>query len=197
MPERVRERVWAQSVAVSVRILQTHVDGAAVKGLDHDQQIDAAGVGEFLSEARGAACREYPIPGRWLNWWRGTLVDTAYQNLDGDGAQVVDAYDEAEQAVGIAGALPGAQATMHRDDPRGIAAVELVALLVPHQWAYGPGRPAGHARGAAQPRKRRGRPDPRRPDSRRSDSGLPGRSRDGRQLTRGRSSPVSVRTRAL
>jgi hypothetical protein len=133
--DKPRKRVWVQNVAVAVRVLETRLDVAEAQGLGPDQQAAADGVRELLGMARDAANRDNPIPSRWANWWRGTLVDAAYQNLHAARAQIVDVYDEAELAAEIPSAIARAQATMHRDDPRRISADDLAAKELPRQRA--------------------------------------------------------------
>ena len=44
-----------------------------------DLSAIADGVQKLTQNARRAAFKVDPIPGRWWNWWSGTLVEAAYQ----------------------------------------------------------------------------------------------------------------------
>jgi hypothetical protein len=133
--ERRRKRIWVQNVAVSVHILQTRVNVAAARGLAPDQEATAVGISELLVRARDAALRDDPRPSRWANWWRGTLVDSAYQNLHAARAQMVDLYDEAELVGEAPSALARAQDTIHRDDPRRLTSDDLAAMPIEQRRA--------------------------------------------------------------
>ncbi|TCN32796.1 hypothetical protein EV644_12410 [Kribbella orskensis] len=78
---RPRKRIWIQHVVVEADKLQVRLDAAKVGGLTPWQEAISQGVAHHISKARAAALREDPIPGGWANWWRGTLVEAAYQNL--------------------------------------------------------------------------------------------------------------------
>jgi len=123
-----RKRVWVQQVAVAALALETRLQIAEARGLTKDQKAAAAGVREFLARAKNAAHRIDPIPSRWANWWRGTLVDTAYQNLHAARAQMIDVYDEAELTAEIPRALARSQAGLHREDPRQVDGPTLLSL---------------------------------------------------------------------
>jgi hypothetical protein len=133
--EKPRKRIWVQQVAVGAEALETRLEVAKARGLKPDTQAAAAGVAEFIKRARAAALRRDPIPSRWGNWWRGTLVEAAYRNLHAARAQMVDLYDEAELFAEVPSAVSRAQATMHREDPRCIARSDLEALPVPQRRA--------------------------------------------------------------
>jgi hypothetical protein len=133
--EKPRRRIWVQQVAVGAEALETRLEVAKARGLKPDTQAAAAGVAEFIKRARAAALRRDPIPSRWGNWWRGTLVEAAYRNLHAARAQMVDLYDEAELFAEVPSAVSRAQATMHREDPRCIARSDLEALPVPQRRA--------------------------------------------------------------
>lgn len=124
-----------QQVAVGAEALETRLEVAKARGLRPDTEAAAKGVAEFIRRARAAALRRDPIPGRWGNWWRGTLVEAAYRNLHAARAQMVDLYDEAELFAEVPSAVSRAQATMHREDPRCIARSDLEALPVPQRRA--------------------------------------------------------------
>jgi hypothetical protein len=133
--EKPRRRIWVQQVAVGAEALETRLEVAKARGLRPDTQAAATGVAEFIRRARAAALRRDPIPSRWGNWWRGTLVEAAYRNLHAARAQMVDLYDEAELFAEVPSAVSRAQATMHREDPRCIARSDLEALPVPQRRA--------------------------------------------------------------
>jgi hypothetical protein len=133
--EKRRKRIWVQQVAVGAEALETRLEVAKARGLHPEAEAAAKGVGEFIKRARDAALRHDPIPGRWGNWWRGTLVEAAYRNLHAARAEMVDLYDEAELSGEIPSAVSRAQSTMHREDPRCIALADLVALPVPRRRA--------------------------------------------------------------
>lgn len=136
VPEKKRrKRIWVQQVAVAAEALETRLNVARSRGLKPGGEAAAVGVAEFIKRARDAALRHDPIPGRWGNWWRGTLVEAAYRNLHAAKAQMVDLYDEAELYAEAPSAVSRAQATMHRDDPRCIAFADLAALPVPKRRA--------------------------------------------------------------
>jgi hypothetical protein len=133
--EKRRKRIWVQQVAVAAEALETRLEVARARGLKPDADAAAHGVAEFIKRSRDAALRHDPIPGRWGNWWRGTLVEAAYRNLHAARAQLVDLYDEADLAAEVPSAISRAQATMHREDPRCIAVADLEALPVPKRRA--------------------------------------------------------------
>jgi hypothetical protein len=136
VPEKKRrKRIWVQQVAVAAEALETRLNVARARGLKPGAEAAAVGVAEFIKRARDAALRHDPIPGRWGNWWRGTLVEAAYRNLHAARAQMVDLYNEAELFAEAPSAVSRAQATMHRDDPRCIASADLAALPVPKRRA--------------------------------------------------------------
>jgi hypothetical protein len=135
VPEKRRRRIWVQHVAVSVQILQTRLDVATARGLRPEQEAAAVGVKELLAKARDAAFRHDPIPSRLSNWWRGTLIDAAYQNLHAASAQIVDLYNRTELAGEAPSALSRARATIHRDDPRYVDAIKLAKMPIGYQRA--------------------------------------------------------------
>lgn len=132
---RVRKRVWVQDVAVAARALQTRLDIATARGLAPEQEAAAEGVRELLSTARNAAFRDDPIPGKWTNWWRGTLVDAAYKNLHAARTQILELYNEAELDAEIPSTVARARETASPDDPRYVSAGEFASLDVPHRRA--------------------------------------------------------------
>lgn len=123
--EKPRKRIWVQHVAVDAEALQTRINAARVRGLDPTQEAIAVGIGEHIRKARDAALRDDPIPGRWANWWRGTLVEAAYRNIHAARAQAIDLYEEHELQAEIPVAVARAQVTLHRADPRQVPVEEL------------------------------------------------------------------------
>ena len=67
------------------------------------------------------------MPGRFWNWWRGTLVEMAYRQMHTARAQMFDLYDESELVAEVPLVVARANATMHRDDPRRLTVRELLA----------------------------------------------------------------------
>ena len=126
--ESPRTRIWVQHVAVETDKLQMRVDAARARGnLTPAQETIAGGVCGFIKKARAAAFRDDPIPGRWANWWRGTLVEAAYRNMHTARAQMIDLYEKEELRAEIPMVVARANATMHRDDPRCITIPDLEA----------------------------------------------------------------------
>ncbi len=117
-----------QQVAVETDKLEMRVQAARSRGtLTESQDVVAAGVSNMVRKARAAALREDPIPGRFWNWWRGTLVEAAYREMHTARAQMVDLYDESELIAEVPHVVARANATMHRDDPRRLTVKELLA----------------------------------------------------------------------
>ena len=118
-----RKRIWVQQVAVETDKLEMRVQAARSRGtLTESQDVVADGVGDLIRKARAAALREDPIPGRFWNWWRGTLVEAAYREMHTARAQMVDLYDESELVAEVPHVVARANATLHRDDPRRLTA---------------------------------------------------------------------------
>ncbi len=123
-----RKRIWVQQVAVETDKLEMRVQAARSRGtLTESQDVVAAGVSDMVRKARAAALREDPIPGRFWNWWRGTLVEAAYREMHTARAQMIDLYDESELIAEVPHVVARANATMHRDDPRRLTVKELLA----------------------------------------------------------------------
>jgi len=127
--EKPRKRIWVQHVAVGAQTMETRLAVARARGLEPDLSAVADGVAQLIARARDAVLRDDPIPGRWANWWRGTLVEAAYRNLHAASAQIVELYNEPEVFAEVPSAVARAQETMHREDPRCIAARDLEALV--------------------------------------------------------------------
>jgi hypothetical protein len=131
-PPRKRKRIWVQHVAVETDKLQMRVEAARARGnLTESQEVVADGVSRFVTKARHAAFREDPVPSRFANWWRGTLVEAAYRHMHTARAQMLDLYDDNELVAEIPLVVARANATMHRDDPRRLTVKELLADTPP------------------------------------------------------------------
>src|SRR5262245_14455782 len=120
------KRTWVRRAVFEAVGLELQVKAARQRRLSREQQTIADGITELIAGARRAAFREEPKPHWWTNWWRGTLVETAYLNLHSARAQLVDLYDQFELQAEVPTAVARAQATLHRDDPRRTAGVQLL-----------------------------------------------------------------------
>jgi hypothetical protein len=116
-PSVVR-RIWVPQVAVDVEVLRTRVNAAQARGLDPVHQAVAEGVRLHLERATNAAFRRDPLPTRWANWWRGTLVETAYRHMHAAEVQIIDLYTDRELEAEIPAAVARAQTALHREDVR-------------------------------------------------------------------------------
>jgi hypothetical protein len=125
-PAKTR-RIWVPQVAVDVQALRIRVDVAEARGLDPTERAVATGVRGHLDKASDAAFRRDPLPRRVANWWRGTLVETAYRHMHAADAQVIDLFDDNELQAEIPLAVARAQAAMHREDIRQWTVEELKA----------------------------------------------------------------------
>ena len=125
---RRRKRIWVQHVAVETDKLQMRVDAARARGnLTEPQEVVADGVVHFIDKARLAAFRDDPVPRRFPNWWRGTVVEAAYRHMHTARASMLDLYDDNELLAEIPLVVARANATLHRDDPRRLTVRELLA----------------------------------------------------------------------
>ena len=88
------KRVWAQDVNVAADVMETKLDELRVSTTSWTpaQQAVEDGVRRRLDAARKATLRRDPVPGGLSNWWRGTLVDAAYQNLHAAESMIVGLY---------------------------------------------------------------------------------------------------------
>ncbi|MFD2092001.1 hypothetical protein [Blastococcus deserti] len=116
-PRTIR-RIWVPQVAVDVEALRIRLDVAEARGLDPPGRAVAGGVRGHLEKARAAAFRLDPLPRRLANWWRGTLVETAYRHMHAAEAHIVDLYDEQDLQAEIPLAVARAQTALHREDLR-------------------------------------------------------------------------------
>jgi hypothetical protein len=128
------KRVWAQDVNVAVDVLHARLGAAKVAKVSEDEWTEAdeqlaAGVCARLRAARDATLRRTPSPGRLSNWWRGTLIEAAYQNLHAAESLMVFFYGPDEVDAEIPEAVARVEAGLDRDDPRRIAALDLLHEL--------------------------------------------------------------------
>ena len=124
--EGPRTRVWVQNVAVRSDVLEAQLEALEARGLSPSEQKIAEGTRRLLKAARAAAFRDDPIPTRWGMWWRGTLVEAAYQNLHAAEGQLILLFDVTQLRAEVPSAVSRAQATLARDDPRRTVAFRLL-----------------------------------------------------------------------
>lgn len=142
------KRVWVQNVEVNARVLEARLRtlrarrGTASRAA---HELDRS-VGELLTAARRAATRKAPVPGRVANWWRGSLIEAAYQNLHAAEALIVGLYDHEEGEAEIPEALARVEASLDRDDPRRRAVAELATTAA----SLGPDRARAEVRKAIE-----------------------------------------------
>ncbi len=128
---QIRKRVWVQNVAVQASVLEARLQAITARtALNPEQQALAQGAADLIKSAKEAAFRDNPIPGRWSTWWRGTLIEAAYQNLHAAEALVAGLYSEVEVLAEIPEAVARAESGLERNDPRRTRAI---ALLSPPQ----------------------------------------------------------------
>jgi hypothetical protein len=126
--QTARRRVWVQNVAVQAEVLEVRLAAIRARGtLREDQQQVAQGVSKLIDKARSAAFRDNPIPTRWGIWWRGTLIEAAYQNLHAAEALIASLFDLEELQAEIPEAVARVEATLNRDDPRRSRALSLLS----------------------------------------------------------------------
>jgi hypothetical protein len=128
-PPKVR-RVWAQDVLVrSDRLRATlnaiKADAANNPHLTPGSEAIANEAGDRLRDASKAAKRESLKPRPVLNWWRGTLVEAAYQNLHAAEILMASLYDAHRVEAEIPEAIARVEVALNRDDPRRIDALGL------------------------------------------------------------------------
>ncbi len=121
-PVTKSKRVWVQNVLVNAQLLEARLDAAVRRG-DGERPDPAAeelekAVRRLLYSAKRAATRQDPVPGRIANWWRGTLIEAAYQNLHAAEALIVGTYDEDDVKAELPEALARVEVSLDRDDPR-------------------------------------------------------------------------------
>ena len=132
-----RRRIWVQHVdselqgmLIRIKVLR------AAGGLTPAQEAAAEGVCGLIDRAQNAANRVDPYPSRLMNWWRGTLVESAYRNLHEAKAQMVDLYDAYELNAEIPGVVARVHSTMSLSDPRRVSSHDLQTLGVEDQRAW-------------------------------------------------------------
>lgn len=123
------KRVWAQDVEVGARAMETKLNalrhGGAQSWSPAAEAVEV-GVRSHLQAARNAALGRDPLPGRLSNWWRGTLIDAAYQNLHAAESLIVGLYSDAQVEAEVPEAVARVEAGLQRDDPRRQSALELL-----------------------------------------------------------------------
>ena len=123
--EPIPKRVWVQNVAVNASVLQARLDTIRAR---HETNPDAAqvalsdGVQHLVQSALEAAYRKNPLPSRWGIWWRGTLIEAAYQNLHAAESLIVGLYNDDEVDAEIPEAKARIEAGLSAYDPRRVAA---------------------------------------------------------------------------
>ena len=125
------KRVWAQDVAVTVDVLRCRLEAKEADLGERLSPRDAAviaGVRRLLDKAELATRHKDPTPTRIGNWWRGTVIEAAYQNVHAAEAEIVRLYDDAEVTAELPDAIARVEAGLHRDDPRRRAAHDLHGL---------------------------------------------------------------------
>ena len=129
-------RAHVSAVVVGVQVLETRLDVALAQGLGPDQRAAADGVRRLLRTAEDAAYGIDPRMGPVSRWWRGTLVEVAFQNLHAARAQMVDVYSDEEIAAEIPSALARSQQSLHGDDPRRLVSEALTRMAIGQQRAF-------------------------------------------------------------
>jgi hypothetical protein len=126
------KRVWVQNVLVNARLLEARLDAAHARRKDNDPAADhlEKAVRRLLKAATDAATRKDPVPGRLTNWWRGTLIEAAYQNLHAAEALIVELYDADDVIAELPEARARNEVALDRDDLRRQAIAELTPELI-------------------------------------------------------------------
>jgi len=124
------------AVVVGVQVLETRLDVALAQGLGPDQRAAADGVRRLLRMAEDAAYGISPPTNAFGRWWRGTLVESAFQNLHAARAQMVDVYADEEIAAEIPAALARSQQALHAGDPRRLMSEALTRMALGQQRAF-------------------------------------------------------------
>ncbi len=89
----------------------------------------ADGIGRMLDAAEDAASGKHPVSGRWLpRFWSGRQLEASYPALHAAQVQFVELYSEAEIIAAVPAALNIARQYLDRDDPRRIAAEDILNL---------------------------------------------------------------------
>ena len=113
-------RVWAQDVKVGVQALDARLATirARQSTLPPADEAVWSGVQGLLEQADAAASGRNPRPLRFRSWWRGTLIEAAYQNLHAAESEIVALYNECELEAEFPEAIGRVEASLNRDDPR-------------------------------------------------------------------------------
>jgi hypothetical protein len=153
----VAKRVWVQNVHVNAQLLEARLDAAKARrkqgsAEDPSAEVLDEAVRKLLQSAIRAATRKEPVPGRVANWWRGTLIEAAYQNLHAAEALIVGTYGEDEVKAELPEAVARIEVSLNRDDPRRRAIAELacqadVRDLLRARAELGKAIEVGHAAG--------------------------------------------------
>src|SRR3954453_7909595 len=119
-------RIWAQDVLVRADRLQAKLNAIrADNDLVPGNSMLASEAEARLTAARQAAMRVSLRPRPASNWWRGTLVEAAYQNLHSAEILMAPLYDDVQVAAEIPEAIARVEVALDRDDPRRHAALQL------------------------------------------------------------------------
>jgi hypothetical protein len=122
------KRVWAHDVKVAAETMETRLDAlkaASPQWTPADAALET-GLRQRLQAARDAALRRDPVPGKLSNWWRGTVIEAAYQNLHAAECLIVGLYQQAQVEAEIPEAVARVEGRLGRDDPRRLAALDLL-----------------------------------------------------------------------
>ncbi|GAA1716879.1 hypothetical protein GCM10009809_11150 [Isoptericola hypogeus] len=152
-----RKRIWVPHLDSELRSLWLRVDMALARderaqeksrtgtrqdaGIDQshplaENQVLAEGVKDLITRAVRAAHRRDPVPGRFVNWWRGTLVEQAYRNLHAARVQMVDLMSEDELDAEIPGVVARVHSTLLPGDARRVSQHDLYSLGLPQRRAW-------------------------------------------------------------
>jgi hypothetical protein len=121
-----QRRVWAQDVCVGADALLARLDAIETRTSSEEHKKTIAAVRDMLTKARAAATGRDPIPLRLRSWWRGTLIEAAYQNLHAAEAEIVMLYSEFEVDAEFPEAVARIQTGLSRDDPRFAESLKVV-----------------------------------------------------------------------
>ncbi|HEY4994165.1 MAG TPA: hypothetical protein VII33_18990 [Nakamurella sp.] len=116
--------MWAQDVRVDVDVLGSRLNEIVARSETLSGRKDAIrrSVEKLLEQAENAANGDNPIFLWVRSWWRGTLIEAAYQNLHAAEAEIVPLYDQFEVDAEFPEAVATVDASLNRDDPRRLTA---------------------------------------------------------------------------
>ncbi|GAB3665115.1 hypothetical protein GCM10027596_30700 [Nocardioides korecus] len=121
------KRLWAIDVNIAVDVMEARLASSkAASAWTPAQAALEPGLLRRLAAARAATLRHDPVPGHVSNWWRGTLIETAYENLHAAEALMAAYYTPEEMAAEIPEAVARVDAGLDRDDPRRVAVQDLL-----------------------------------------------------------------------